>query len=158
MGRNLNMKKSWHPLSRQNLEKMMIESQKKKEEDRKIKELEKEIKLQKQQEEWDELQGKKKDRVDFLYAGHSMGEDKEDYLLGKVTVSELVDKQQQHRKDNDDDDDIPNLSRMQSKIKHDPLYQMKKSQLSKIKNLSQQEKQEMLAKLKTNKSIKKKKK
>ena len=146
MGRNLNMKKSWHPLSRPNLEKMMVESQKKKEEDRKIKELEKEIKLQRRQQEWDELQGKKTDRVDFLYAGQTVAEDNEDYLLGKATVTEMVDKHQSKPKTKELD--VPDLTKLQAKMKHDPLYQMKKSQMSKIKHLSKEEKEALLKKLK----------
>eukprot|EP00835_Amoeboradix_gromovi_P006892 NODE_931_length_3011_cov_0.275069.p2 type:complete len:158 gc:universal NODE_931_length_3011_cov_0.275069:2718-2245(-) len=148
MGRNLNMKKSWHPLSRQNLEKMMVESQKKKEENRKIKELEKEIKVQRQQQEWDELQGKKKDRVDFLYAGQSIVEDNEDYLLGKSTVSEMILKNESSMPANEKLLETSDLNKIQNKIRHDPLYQMKKSQMSKIKNLSPLEKQELLKKLK----------
>eukprot|EP00834_Sanchytrium_tribonematis_P007301 NODE_641_length_5078_cov_0.784093.p5 type:complete len:146 gc:universal NODE_641_length_5078_cov_0.784093:936-1373(+) len=143
MGRDLNMKKSWHPLSRQNLEKMLVESKKKKEENRKIKELEKEIKLERQQTEWDELKGKKKDRVDFLYAGQAVTDDNEDFLLGKsTTVQKILEKEQVPHKN-----ELADLTKLQNKIKHDPLYQMKKSQMSKVRKLSKEEKKRLLEKL-----------
>ena len=146
MGRNLNAKKSWHPLSRQNLEKMMVQSQKKKEEDRKIKELEKEMMIQKQEREYEQLQGNTRERVDFLYNGQTNVDDNEDYLLGKVKVSEMIQKQQI-----DDTVELPDLHKLQSKIRHDPLYQMKKSQMERIKKLTPKEKTQFLEKLKNQK-------
>ena len=87
-GGDLNLKKSWHPQTRENQEKLWLARQSKSEEDKKLAILRKELQ---------KLQRKngttvKADRIDWMYSGSSASQKtniQEEYLLGKRKIVEI---------------------------------------------------------------------
>lgn len=93
-------KKSWHTKNLSNQEKVWMAEEKKKVEDAKTSELARQIQQEREQDELDEMAGKKRimDRgIDWMYHGHEKQSEvaredaekkAEEYLLGKVYVSD----------------------------------------------------------------------
>ncbi|KAK6538953.1 RNA-splicing factor [Orbilia ellipsospora] len=101
MGGDLNLKKSWHPNLLKNQEKVWKEEMKALKERKLIEQMRKERAEERQLQELQEIQesagGKKRqDRVDWMYAGPSSGdngpvsEEVEGYLLGKRRVDQIL--------------------------------------------------------------------
>lgn len=101
-GGDLNMKKSWHPLLHSNQERVWKQEKKAYEERKKLDELRRERDQEREMQELQRLQeeagGKKKvDKVDWMYATPSAGggpsaTELEDYLLGKKSVDQFINK------------------------------------------------------------------
>jgi Pre-mRNA splicing factor/N-terminal domain of CBF1 interacting co-repressor CIR len=99
-GGDLNMKKSWHPLIRKNVERVWQEENRARDERKRIEQKRKEIAEERQLQDLQRLQesqgGKpRQERMDWMYASPSSGgqgtsESMEQYLLGKKTVDQLL--------------------------------------------------------------------
>lgn len=87
-GGDLNMKKHFHPLTQENLERVWKAEEKKKREEERISQLQQEIAQERQKEAFEQqaiesgIKKKKKERLDWMYSGQQ-AVDKEAYLLGK---------------------------------------------------------------------------
>ncbi|RKP40036.1 hypothetical protein BJ085DRAFT_13346 [Dimargaris cristalligena] len=107
-GGDLNMKKSWHPLTFRNQEKLWKAEQRAEEEKAKTEQLRKERAEERALEELQQLQENaghktKSERLDWMYTGGGTGmgaqgevendEEREDYLLGRRRVDTLLDRQ-----------------------------------------------------------------
>ena len=100
MGKDLNLKKSWHPVLMSNQRKVWEEEQKALEERKKIQQIQKERAEERQIQELQEMQEaaggtKRLNRVDWLYAGPANGqtgttEEMEGYLLGRRRLDGLL--------------------------------------------------------------------
>ncbi|GAB6022922.1 RNA-splicing factor [Chamberlinius hualienensis] len=88
-GGDLNLKKSWHPTTLRNMERVWKAEQKHEAEQKKIEELQKELASEKAREEirqFAEDQGilkKKSNRLDWMYEGAGSMINREEYLVGK---------------------------------------------------------------------------
>ncbi|KAI8840146.1 Pre-mRNA splicing factor-domain-containing protein [Chytriomyces cf. hyalinus JEL632] len=99
-GGDLNLKKSWHPQTLKNIERVYLKERAADDEKKKIAQKRKEIEEQRQMKELQELHEssgkikKKQERLDWIYAGpaadQAMEEDREAYLLGKKRIDKLV--------------------------------------------------------------------
>jgi hypothetical protein len=91
-GGDLNLKKSWHPGTLKNQTIVWQRQQKLIEEQKRLKELRKELEDEREKERLYELQGKRKQRLEWMYsASHEnnpqqITKDKEELLLGRKTV------------------------------------------------------------------------
>ena len=91
-GGDLNLKKSWHPGTLKNQTIVWQRQQKLIEEEKRLKELRKELEDEREKERLYELQGKRKQRLEWMYsASHEnnpqqITKDKEEILLGKKVV------------------------------------------------------------------------
>ncbi|XP_059485562.1 pre-mRNA-splicing factor CWC25 homolog [Neocloeon triangulifer] len=90
-GGDLNLKKSWHPNTMKNMEKVWKAEQRQEAEQKKIRELQRELQEERNREEitsYAEMQGviDKKDgsKLDWMYKGPGGKVDREQYLLGKT--------------------------------------------------------------------------
>ncbi|KAI3631839.1 hypothetical protein MIR68_010312 [Amoeboaphelidium protococcarum] len=117
MGGDLNLKKSWHPATRANLEKVWIAEEKAKKEHQRLDELKKEIQRDREAQSLREMQeksgfvpkdkskNKQKERLEWMYAvpqlakeqaaqgdgdKNATGDESNDYLTGKKKVSSLL--------------------------------------------------------------------
>ena len=148
-GGDLNLKKSWHPQTLHNIEKVWKAEQKAEAEAKKIEQLRRELDEERQREEMQRYavdQGiakKKSDRLEWMYSapGHA-GVNHEDYLLGKA-IDKAVDPLATNDAKNADapgasfmDSDSPNASNdLATKIRDDPLFMIKKKENEKKKEL-----------------------
>ncbi|KAJ3195675.1 RNA-splicing factor, partial [Dinochytrium kinnereticum] len=99
-GGDLNLKKSWHPGTLRNVEKVYLKERAADEEKKKLAQLQKEIEEQRAVQELQQLQEssgkikKRQERLDWMYGGPGssaqVAEDREAYLLGKKKVDKLV--------------------------------------------------------------------
>ncbi|KAI8836104.1 Pre-mRNA splicing factor-domain-containing protein [Chytridium lagenaria] len=99
-GGDLNLKKSWHPGTLKNVEKVYLKERAADEEKKKLAQLQKEIEEQRAVQELQQLQEssgkikKRQERLDWMYAGPGsvaqVAEDREAYLLGKKKVDKLI--------------------------------------------------------------------
>ncbi|KAL5481252.1 hypothetical protein EMCRGX_G021383 [Ephydatia muelleri] len=95
-GGDLNLKKSWHPSTYHNLEKVWKAEQRHDAEKKKIEQLQKEIQEERAREDMHRMAvdsgviKKKDERVDWLYSGPAAAINREEYLLGKK-IDKLVD-------------------------------------------------------------------
>ncbi|KAI8087622.1 uncharacterized protein B0P05DRAFT_531681 [Gilbertella persicaria] len=98
---DLNLKKSWHPATFKNQERVWKEEQKRKEEDRKLEQLKKELTEERQLQELQRMQEeagtkKRSNKLDWMYASpnanlnNSSNNSMEDFLLGKKNVDDLL--------------------------------------------------------------------
>ncbi|KAJ3391001.1 RNA-splicing factor [Entophlyctis sp. JEL0112] len=100
-GGDLNLKKSWHPQTLKNIEKVYLREKKAEDEKKKIAQKLKEIAEQRQMLELQALHEasgkikKKQEKINWMYAApgeaQEMEEDREAYLLGKKRIDKLVD-------------------------------------------------------------------
>ncbi|KAJ2612853.1 RNA-splicing factor [Coemansia sp. RSA 1365] len=98
-GGDLNMKKSWHPLTLANQRRVAEEKRKAAEEEQRAVRLQKELREERQREEMERLNAtvtkKKINKLEWMYNAPSTGapqtsEDLEEYLLGKKDATQLA--------------------------------------------------------------------
>ncbi|XP_077460665.1 pre-mRNA-splicing factor CWC25 homolog [Stigmatopora argus] len=96
-GGDLNLKKSWHPQTMKNIERVWKAEQKHESECKKIEELQKELKEERAREEitrYAEETGaikKKDDRLDWMYQGPSNQVSRDEYLMGRAIDKQITD-------------------------------------------------------------------
>lgn len=96
-GGDLNLKKSWHPQTMKNIERVWKAEQKYEAERKKIEELQKELKEERAREEmtrFAEEAGsikKKDDRLDWMYQGPAGQVSRDEYLLGRAIDKQITD-------------------------------------------------------------------
>ncbi|XP_054897535.1 pre-mRNA-splicing factor CWC25 homolog [Poeciliopsis prolifica] len=96
-GGDLNLKKSWHPQTMKNIERVWKAEQKYEAERKKIEELQKELKEERAREEitrFAEETGaikKKDDRLDWMYQGPAGQVSRDEYLLGRPIDKQITD-------------------------------------------------------------------
>ncbi|CAH1249034.1 CWC25 [Branchiostoma lanceolatum] len=150
-GGDLNLKKSWHPQTLRNIERVWKAEQKHEDERRKIEQLQNELKEEKAREDmrmFAEEQGavrKKDDRLNWMYQGQPEV-NRDDYLLGKPIDKAIQEVTVGKSEDPGLADNVPGASFSQSnvnsavdmaaKIREDPLFA--------IKQREQQSKKELL--------------
>ncbi|OMJ23864.1 Pre-mRNA-splicing factor cwf25, partial [Smittium culicis] len=132
-GGDLNLKKSWHPLTFRNQEKIWKVKQNAEAEKKKIEQIQKELHKERQQEEFQRLQEsagirKASDRLEWMYStpatnGQVPTEDLESYLLGKRNIDKLLSSKQKKRdkslKKKDKSDSSKSSKRHKSTSSHD---------------------------------------
>ncbi|KAJ1940057.1 RNA-splicing factor [Linderina macrospora] len=99
---DLNMKKSWHPLTMANQRRVAEEKRKAEEEAQRTAKMQKELRAERQREEMERLNqslsGKKTNQLEWMYkaptATSQTDEDLEAYLLGKRSIADIVDKKE----------------------------------------------------------------
>ncbi|KAJ2460307.1 RNA-splicing factor, partial [Coemansia sp. RSA 2322] len=98
---DLNMKKSWHPLTQANQRRVAEEKRKAEEEAQRTARIQKELREERQKEEMDMLNAstskKPINKLDWMYSapsssGPQNSEELEAYLLGKKSISAIVDR------------------------------------------------------------------
>ncbi|XP_019735390.1 pre-mRNA-splicing factor CWC25 homolog [Hippocampus comes] len=100
-GGDLNLKKSWHPQTMKNIERVWKAEQKHESERKKIEELQKELKEERAREEmtrYAEESGaikKKDDRLDWMYQGPSNQVSRDEYLMGRPIDKQITDQYQE---------------------------------------------------------------
>ncbi|XP_026158168.1 pre-mRNA-splicing factor CWC25 homolog [Mastacembelus armatus] len=100
-GGDLNLKKSWHPQTMKNIERVWKAEQKYEAECKKIEELQKELKEERAREEitkYAEETGalkKKDDRLDWMYQGPANQVSRDEYLLGRPIDKQITDQYQE---------------------------------------------------------------
>ncbi|KAF9565143.1 RNA-splicing factor [Mortierella alpina] len=151
-GGDLNLKKSWHPGTFRNQEKVWKEERKAADEEKKLQQLRKELEEERQIQELQRIQeqagGKKRsDRLDWMYqaapsAGARDEKDLEDYLLGKRRVDDILNKDSGMKalsKDSNSFMSQPSkansLKDIQSKIREDPLLAIKRREQASMEAL-----------------------
>ncbi|XP_018399166.1 PREDICTED: pre-mRNA-splicing factor CWC25 homolog [Cyphomyrmex costatus] len=152
-GGDLNLRKSWHPCTMKNIEKVRKAEQQNDQENKRIAELKKEIEMEKDLEDIKKYaieQGviEKKDdtKLDWMYKGPNQAVNREEYLLGRP-VDKAFEQMQQAEKDSEmnrmpknhvEYECIPPSLRFFSgseqvdlarKIQEDPLYAIKKKEM-----------------------------
>ncbi|KAF9104154.1 RNA-splicing factor [Mortierella sp. GBA35] len=144
-GGDLNLKKSWHPGTFRNQEKVWKEERKAADEEKKIQQIRKELEEERQIQELQQLReqngGKKRtDRLDWMYqsapsAGARDEKDQEDYLLGKRSVDDILKQKAaggMKSLSKDSDAFMKQVSKansikdLQAKVREDPLLAIKK--------------------------------
>ncbi|XP_061131217.1 pre-mRNA-splicing factor CWC25 homolog [Syngnathus typhle] len=96
-GGDLNLKKSWHPQTMKNIERVWKAEQKHESECKKIEELQKELKEERAREEmtrYAQESGaikKKDDRLDWMYQGVSSQVSRDEYLMGRAIDKQITD-------------------------------------------------------------------
>ncbi|KAF9113807.1 RNA-splicing factor [Mortierella sp. AM989] len=143
-GGDLNLKKSWHPGTFRNQEKVWKEERKAADEEKKLQQLRKELEEERQIQELQRIQeqagGKKRgDRLDWMYqsapsAGAKDEKALEDYLLGKRRVDEILNKKDSGMKALSKDSDsfmnqpskVNSIRDIQAKVREDPLLAIKR--------------------------------
>ncbi|KAJ4945134.1 hypothetical protein JOQ06_013670 [Pogonophryne albipinna] len=96
-GGDLNLKKSWHPQTMKNIERVWKAEQKHEAECKKIEELQKELKDERAREEitrFAETAGsikKKDDRLDWMYQGPAGQVSRDEYLMGRAIDKQITD-------------------------------------------------------------------
>jgi hypothetical protein len=149
-GGDLNMKKSWHPLLQKNQERVWQEENKAREERKRIEQKRKEIAEERQLQELQRLQesqgGKPRtERLDWMYTApgtgsQAVGEQLEQYLLGKKGVQELImgDENEKLKKGDTGFIAVQNansVSDTRNKVLNDPLLAIKKQEQRKFEEL-----------------------
>ncbi|KAI7878086.1 hypothetical protein K492DRAFT_171120 [Lichtheimia hyalospora FSU 10163] len=145
-GGDLNLKKSWHPATLKNQERVWKEERKHAEEQHKIEQMKKELMEERQLQELQRLQEEsgqrqRSDRLDWMYAAPNQGaggggntDEMEEYLLGKKSVDSLIrDKNSKESVASSaaerfaiSNANANNERDIQSKIREDPLLMIKK--------------------------------
>ncbi|KAI8377676.1 Pre-mRNA splicing factor-domain-containing protein [Radiomyces spectabilis] len=151
-GGDLNLKKSWHPVTFKNQERVWKEEKKHAEEQRKIEQMKKELMEERQLQDLQRLQEdsggrKRSERVDWMYAAPNAGgrsggvnSEMEEFLLGKKNVDELL-RSKSSREEVASTADRFALSNanannerdIQAKIREDPLLMIKKREQAAVK-------------------------
>ncbi|KAL9957899.1 hypothetical protein ACROYT_G034854 [Oculina patagonica] len=147
-GGDLNLKKSWHPQTLRNVERVWKAEQKAEAETKKIEQLRKELEEERAREDMQRhaveqgIAKKKGERLDWMYAAAAGQVDHELYLLGKP-VDKAVDPMAQ---ENEEESTAPGASFMNdagantandlaAKVRDDPLFLIKKKEEEKRKEL-----------------------
>ncbi|KAM4750388.1 pre-mRNA-splicing factor CWC25 homolog [Anableps anableps] len=142
-GGDLNLKKSWHPQTMKNIERVWKAEQKYEAERKKIEELQKELKEERAREEitrYAEETGaikKKDDRLDWMYQGPAGQASRDEYLLGRPIDKQITDQYEEPESGPSAETgllpgSIFNLATpasgldLAAKIREDPLFQIRK--------------------------------
>ncbi|OAD71548.1 hypothetical protein PHYBLDRAFT_101640, partial [Phycomyces blakesleeanus NRRL 1555(-)] len=144
-GGDLNLKKSWHPSTFKNQERVWKEERKHSDEQRKIEQMKKELAEERQLQELQQLQEQaggrsRSDKLDWMYAAPNQGSNKaggsdmEEFLLGKKNVDEILRNRgngESLASSNDDRFALSNANAnterdIQAKIREDPLLMIKR--------------------------------
>ncbi|KAG0242209.1 RNA-splicing factor [Actinomortierella wolfii] len=144
-GGDLNLKKSWHPGTFRNQEKVWKQERQAAEEQKKLQQLRKELEEERQIQELQRIQeaagGKKRqERLDWMYQAPPTGSNKdeaalEDYLLGRRRVDDILNKKTEDMAKLSREADIlaksgpskaNNPRDIQAKIREDPLLAIKR--------------------------------
>ncbi|EDV26339.1 uncharacterized protein TRIADDRAFT_54223 [Trichoplax adhaerens] len=148
-GGDLNLKKSWHPQTLHNVERVWKAEQKQQAEQRKIDQLKQEIEEERAREEIQAhavstgVLRKKSNRLDWMYAAPGVSADREEYLLGKTLDNKLLNNDAKEEQNNpltmpsSSSDVVNNPKDMAAKIREDPIFLMKKQEDSRKKELVQ---------------------
>ncbi|KAI1317516.1 RNA-splicing factor [Mortierella claussenii] len=152
-GGDLNLKKSWHPGTFRNQEKVWKEERKAADEEKKLQQLRKELEEERQIQELQRIQeqagGKKRsDRLDWMYQAAPTGGQKdekalEDFLLGKRRVDEILNKRDGGAKALSRESDAfmnqpskaNSIRDIQAKVREDPLLAIKRQEQSSMELL-----------------------
>jgi hypothetical protein len=151
-GGDLNMKKSWHPLLQKNQERVWQEENRAREERKRIEQKRKEIAEERQLQDLQRLQesqgGKpRQERLDWMYTAPgsgagAVGEQMEQYLLGKKGVEELIkgDENEKLKKGAEQvwagaGGNANSIADTKNKILADPLLAIKKQEQRKFEEL-----------------------
>ncbi|PWA29352.1 hypothetical protein CCH79_00014034, partial [Gambusia affinis] len=138
-----NLKKSWHPQTMKNIERVWKAEQKYEAERKKIEELQKELKEERAREEitrYAEEKGaikKKDDRLDWMYQGPAGQVSRDEYLLGRPIDKQITDQYEEPESGPSAETgllpgSIFNLTTpasgldLAAKIREDPLFQIRK--------------------------------
>lgn len=142
-GGDLNLKKSWHPQTMKNIERVWKAEQKYEAERKKIEELQKELKEERAREEmtrYAEDTGaikKKDDRLDWMYQGPAGQVSRDEYLLGRPIDKQITDQYEEPESGPSAETGLlpgsifnpatpaSNLD-MAAKIREDPLFEIRK--------------------------------
>ncbi|KAL6254206.1 hypothetical protein P5V15_014828 [Pogonomyrmex californicus] len=152
-GGDLNLKKSWHPSTMKNMEKVRKAEQQNNQENKRIAELKKQIEMEKDREdikkyamEQGVIENKDNKKLDWMYKGPNQMVNREEYLLGRP-VDKAFEQMQQAEKDAEfnrmpknhvEYECIPPSLRFFSgneqvdlarKIQEDPLYAIRKKEI-----------------------------
>ncbi|XP_029428766.1 pre-mRNA-splicing factor CWC25 homolog [Rhinatrema bivittatum] len=151
-GGDLNLKKSWHPQTLRNVEKVWKAEQRHEAERKKIEELQRELRDERAREEmqrYAEDAGtvrKKEEKLDWMYQGPSSMVDREEYLLGRPVDKYILDKMQDKETGPSAETGLlpgsifassgANFALdMASKIREDPLFMIRKREEEKKKEV-----------------------
>ncbi|KAM9363185.1 pre-mRNA-splicing factor CWC25 homolog [Symphorus nematophorus] len=142
-GGDLNLKKSWHPQTMKNIERVWKAEQKHEAERKKIEELQKELKEERTREEmtrYAEETGaikKKDDRLDWMYQGPAGQVSRDEYLLGRPIDKQITDQYEEPESGPSAETGLlpgsifnpttpaSNLD-LAAKIREDPLFEIRK--------------------------------
>ncbi|XP_051241345.1 pre-mRNA-splicing factor CWC25 homolog [Dicentrarchus labrax] len=142
-GGDLNLKKSWHPQTMKNIERVWKAEQKHEAERKKIEELQKELKEERTREEmtrFAEETGaikKKDDRLDWMYQGPAGQVSRDEYLLGRPVDKQITDQYEEPESGPSAETGLlpgsifnpttpaSNLD-LAAKIREDPLFEIRK--------------------------------
>uniref|UniRef100_A0A3P8T4E1 CWC25 spliceosome associated protein homolog n=1 Tax=Amphiprion percula TaxID=161767 RepID=A0A3P8T4E1_AMPPE len=142
-GGDLNLKKSWHPQTMKNIERVWKAEQKYEAERKKIEELQKELKEERAREEmtrYAEETGaikKKDDRLDWMYQGPAGQVSRDEYLMGRPIDKQITDQYEEPESGPSAETGLlpgsifnpatpaSNLD-LAAKIREDPLFQIRK--------------------------------
>ncbi|XP_070779862.1 pre-mRNA-splicing factor CWC25 homolog [Enoplosus armatus] len=142
-GGDLNLKKSWHPQTMKNIERVWKAEQKHEAERKKIEELQKELKEERTREEmtrFAEERGsikKKDDRLDWMYQGPAGQVSRDEYLLGRPIDKQITDQYEEPESGPSTETGLlpgsifnpstpaSNLD-LAAKIREDPLFEIRK--------------------------------
>ncbi|XP_028828733.1 LOW QUALITY PROTEIN: pre-mRNA-splicing factor CWC25 homolog [Denticeps clupeoides] len=142
-GGDLNLKKSWHPQTLKNIERVWKVEQKHEAERKKIEELQKELRAERAREEitrYAQETGalkKKDDRLDWMYQGPSGQVSRDEYLLGRPVDKQITQQYEEPESGPSSDTGLlpgsifnPNVAAssldMAAKIREDPLFEIRK--------------------------------
>ncbi|KAH7056084.1 Pre-mRNA splicing factor-domain-containing protein, partial [Linnemannia elongata] len=154
-GGDLNLKKSWHPGTFKNQERVWKEERKAADEEKKIQQMRKELEEERQIQELQQLSerngGKKRsDRLDWMYQAAPSGgardeKDQEDYLLGKRSVDDILKQKaaggmKSLSKDSDNFmkqqvGKANSIKDLQAKVREDPLLAIKRREQASLEQL-----------------------
>lgn len=172
-GGDLNMKKHFHPLTMENLERVWKAEEKKRKEEERIQQLQQELEEERRREELQQqavnsgIIKKKTEKLDWMYTGQQR-DNTEEFLLGKrIESKDLADDNKSTNipeKVSEDRGYNPKASDVLMKVKEDPLFLIRKREEQSRKELAmnplkvQQMKAMLEKQLQNNKKNKKKKK
>lgn len=135
------MKKSWHVLTYENQEKVFLARQKAEQEKKRLLEIQKQLREERQMEDLRKIQVEAglipySERLDWMYEGVVQSADAEDYLLGKP-VDDKAEKESELNKLksktgsllSNSSDALPSSRDQISKLKEDPLLTMRRKEM-----------------------------
>ncbi|KAM9857375.1 pre-mRNA-splicing factor CWC25 homolog [Aulostomus maculatus] len=142
-GGDLNLKKSWHPQTMKNMERVWKAEQKHEAERKKIEELQKELKEERAREEmtrYAEDTGaikKKDDRLDWMYQGPAGQVSRDEYLLGRPIDKQITDQYEEPESGPSAETGLlpgsifnpitpASTIDMAAKVREDPLFEIRK--------------------------------
>uniref|UniRef100_A0A3B1IH71 CWC25 spliceosome associated protein homolog n=1 Tax=Astyanax mexicanus TaxID=7994 RepID=A0A3B1IH71_ASTMX len=151
-GGDLNLKKSWHPQTLKNIERVWKAEQKHEAERKKIEELQKELKEERAREEITRFAQetgalkKKDERLDWMYQGPAGQISREEYLLGRPVDKQILQQYEEPESGPSSETGLlpgsifnpttaaSNLD-MAAKIREDPLFEIRKREEDKKRSV-----------------------